>query len=369
MGQILHDLVRIKLPDREPHNSRMFIDLCENIHIHYREFRIVFSLDEYFEFADILARSTEDVRNYLAQNPDYVEHDYKTTVMVAGGFERQRKLLQNSPQPNKSYYFANDFAIELQAESVIDEIHVHWRDYRFAMNREQFRLIANAFTNAHKELTDFESKNVYERKAHRDREIRFFEEEKEAYKHYDTRITDETILPLSDVFTRFKNIEKEFCPENKSIQILKKLYGNNSYVFPILLSTEKDGSHYIIDGNHRYFAALKAECKNINCIITDLTFEDSDDFRAAESLLKKFDQKTGYKYNVSAFNREFIAYKTGKYYRNHFYKLVNPNFKTKVNKNIKRIKTQVFDNGKKYPGIYKTLKKIYHLLNKKPRKR
>ena len=78
MGEIKKDLARIKLPDREHHNSRMFIDLCENIHIHYREFRTVFSLDEYFEYAKILEDSTKDVRAYLAQNPDYQEGTYGT---------------------------------------------------------------------------------------------------------------------------------------------------------------------------------------------------------------------------------------------------------------------------------------------------
>jgi len=73
MGRAKKELARINLPDREAHNSRMFVDLCENIHIHYREFQIVFSLDEYFEFTDLVARSTEDVRSYLAQNPDYLE--------------------------------------------------------------------------------------------------------------------------------------------------------------------------------------------------------------------------------------------------------------------------------------------------------
>ena len=65
MGSIKKMLAEANLPDRELHHSRMFIDLAENIHIHYREYRFIFSLPEFFEFSDILKKSTEDVRNYL----------------------------------------------------------------------------------------------------------------------------------------------------------------------------------------------------------------------------------------------------------------------------------------------------------------
>ena len=50
MGAVKQVLADRQLNDREGHNSRLFVDLCENIHIHFREYRLIFSLDEYFEF-------------------------------------------------------------------------------------------------------------------------------------------------------------------------------------------------------------------------------------------------------------------------------------------------------------------------------
>ena len=127
MGSVRKYLFKEQLPEREAHHSRLFIDLAENIHIHHREYRTVFSLDEYFEYADIVAKSTIDVRNFLEQNPNYEEQKYPTTIMIAGGKERQLKFLSNSPKPNKRKYFSNDFAIELQDVYVTDEIHIHYR--------------------------------------------------------------------------------------------------------------------------------------------------------------------------------------------------------------------------------------------------
>lgn len=69
MGAVKVMLSEKQLKPRERHDSRLFVDLCENIHIHFREYRFVFSLQEYFEFIDILDKSTADVKSYLHQNP------------------------------------------------------------------------------------------------------------------------------------------------------------------------------------------------------------------------------------------------------------------------------------------------------------
>ena len=324
MGLVKKDLIRIKIPDREAHNSRLFVDLCENIHIHYRELRIVFSLNEYFEFAEALSRSTEDVRSYLAQNPDYEEGRYPTTVMVAGGAEQQLKLLENSPKPNRSTYFPNDLAIELQDELVIDEIHVHWRDYRMALNREHFKIIADAFHEARLALNAYERENTYVRSPHRDRLIEDFAKERAKYHSHKAGIMGEALFPVADIKTRYDDGEQTFEPETEAIDLLVDHFRKERRLCPIVLSTEPNGDHHVIDGNHRLVAAKRAGMENISSIVTDLTFEQSALFRRAEALLKQFDRSTGHRYNTSNFNQHFIAYRMSQYYRDHFYRLLAP---------------------------------------------
>jgi len=166
MGEVKKFLTTCELPERELHNSRMFIDLAENIHIHFREYRTVFSLDEYFEYADIILKSTEDVRNYLSQNPEYKESTYPDLLQIAGGRQRVKQFLKNSPAPNKSEYYNNNFAIELQDEKEVDEIHVHYRDFRIALNRNTFRKFASEVNHAWYELIKFERCNKYVREKH-----------------------------------------------------------------------------------------------------------------------------------------------------------------------------------------------------------
>lgn len=317
MGSVRKYLFKEELPEREMHHSRLFIDLAENIHIHHREYRTVFSLDEYFEYADIVEKSTRDVRNFLEQNPNYEERKYPTTIMIAGGKERQMKFLKNSPKPNESAYFANDFAIELQDEFVTDEIHIHYRDFRIAMDRERFRKVAKGFEASLKELDDFEKTEKYERESHPDRVFNSFNEENK--QDIDTKQMGVRKIELNQIGSNwYTDIQKEWKPNSEAIKTLKKVYEESGKFIPILLSKESDGSHLIVDGHHRYYVALELGLKDIDAIILNMSFDETKKIREAEVLLKQFDQETNYEYGLSSFMKSYLGYRLNRYYSNSF---------------------------------------------------
>jgi len=353
VGSVRKYLYKDKLPDREIHHSRLFIDLAENIHIHHREYRTVFSLDEYFEYADIITKSTKDVRNFLEQNSDYEEQKYPTTILIAGGKERQRKFLKNSPKPNQTTYFSNDFAIELQDEFVTDEIHIHYRDFRIAMDRERFKKVAKGFEEALKELNTFEQKETYEREAHIDRVITDFNEQNRD--DIDTKQMGVVKILLKDISSYwYKNIEEEWNPNKEAISILKNEYKKGKKFVPILLSREKDGRYLIVDGHHRYYAILKLGLDEIDAVILELTFEETLKIREAERLLKEFDKETNYKYNISSFMKSYLGYKLNRYYVNVFkYKMRSQKLWYRILRKIKRL---IF--GKKV--IFKTFNEAHN---------
>lgn len=166
MGAIKKVLASTKLPDRELHNSRLFVDLSENVHIHFRELRSVYSVFEFFEYADIVARSAKDLKYFLKWHPEYKEQKIFDNVIVALGPEQQTTPLRNSPKPHQSTYFHNCLQIELQGEKVIDEIHIHYRDFRLVMNQDMFRIFAETMNDALEALDDFLTHNKYERIEH-----------------------------------------------------------------------------------------------------------------------------------------------------------------------------------------------------------
>ena len=319
MGSVKKYLYKAQLPNREEHNSRLFIDLAENIHIHHREYRTVFTLDEYFEYADIVEKSTKDVKNFLEQNPNYEEQKYPSTIMIAGGKERQLKFLKNSPMPNKSGYYNNDFAIELQDEYVTDEIHIHYRDFRIVMDRKRFKKVAEGFNIALEELNNFEATNNYTRENHSDRVIEEFNSNNK--NDIDTKQMGVKQLLITDIFSKwYIDIQKEWKPNQDAISSLEKMYNENGRFVPILVSTEKDGKHYIVDGHHRYYTALKMNLKTIDTIILDLSFNETSKIRDAEVLLKEFDIETNYKYNLSNFLKSYLGYRLNRFYSNAFKK-------------------------------------------------
>ncbi|MCX6582728.1 MAG: hypothetical protein NT166_21340 [Candidatus Aminicenantes bacterium] len=166
MGAIKKILLNKDLPDRELHNSRMFVDLSENIHIHFREIRMMFGVEEFFEFFEILKEGARDIKKYLRRNPDYQEQQVFDGILVGGGAKRQIIPLKNSPKPHESKYYPNRLQVELQEESVIDAIHIHYRDYRFVMNIETFREFSNGMKAALDNLDEFLRQYDYKEGAH-----------------------------------------------------------------------------------------------------------------------------------------------------------------------------------------------------------
>jgi hypothetical protein len=171
LGAIKKILSNRELPDRELHNSRLFVDLSENVHIHHREMRLMFGVDEFFEFADVLKFSAKEVKKYLKKHPDYKEQEVFDGLMVAGGLKQQTTPLKKSPKPHESKYYNNRLQIELQEEKVIDSIHIHFRDYRMVMNFDTFREFAEGMKESLEKLDQYLEENHYDQEEHPFRKV------------------------------------------------------------------------------------------------------------------------------------------------------------------------------------------------------
>ena len=242
--------------------------------------------------------------------------------MIAGGKERQLKFLKNSPNPTTSaYYFANDFAIELQDVFVTDEIHIHYRDFRIAMDRERFRVVAKGFKQSLDVLDDFEKNKKYERETHPDRIIKDFNEKDST--DIDTNLMGFKQIPLKNIKSFwFENLNKDFKPQKESISAIKKEYLRRNRLTPVILCKDPNviGGFHIVDGHHRVYVANQLKLEFISALILDLSFEETKSIREAELSLKKFDSDTNYKYNLSAYFKSFIAFRLNRFYSNAFKK-------------------------------------------------
>ena len=130
MGAIKKLLAECKLPERDAHNGRLFVDLAESVHFHYREHRFVFSVDEFLHFAKVIEEGRKALEEEVKRG--YKEFSGFPTKIIGG------KQGDNLPfeKPTESAYFNNIFVIEEQADGVIDELHIHYRDYRLVINNK-----------------------------------------------------------------------------------------------------------------------------------------------------------------------------------------------------------------------------------------
>ena len=146
MGDIARLLSIEKLNARVITPDRICADLCENIHLHYRDVRMEFSQDEWAGFRaainmlGIALEQYQEIYDYREGNNDF---------LVQAFFDE--------PVDANTKYWPNRLSIELQSDNTI---HFHYRDIRLHLTSADFVQLAEAVHAAMLSL-----------KAHIDREL------------------------------------------------------------------------------------------------------------------------------------------------------------------------------------------------------
>jgi ParB/Sulfiredoxin domain len=104
----------------------------------------------------------------------------------------------------------------------------------------------------------------------------------------------------------YKDIFNQWQPDMNYIDHIITALDKGSYISPIVV-VQEEGIYYIVNGHHRYYAHLKKGEQTIKCIVIPGTFEESEPLRKAEVLLKEFDQKTQYRYQISGYLDRWAA--------------------------------------------------------------
>lgn len=92
-----------------PHNNRFTVDLCENVHIHYRNLRLEFPPYEFIQLLTELQKiNINDIKGF-----DYSNDSFKELVHIGN-------------LPNKT-----EFNDRLQIEEQVNgQTHIHYRNLR-----------------------------------------------------------------------------------------------------------------------------------------------------------------------------------------------------------------------------------------------
>ena len=131
MGNIFKQLSKVEIQDKPTlQASRLIVEKCENIHLHYRNMRLEFSDKEFLFFADKI----EEARKSLENNPEETEYLPLSAT------------LELNTQPE---YWRDRISIEGNVGSV----HVHYKNFRLELTKDEFRTLQLAFRLAEREFS------------------------------------------------------------------------------------------------------------------------------------------------------------------------------------------------------------------------
>ena len=147
MGVVKKILSEKEISPRTKEDGKVFVDLCENVHIHYREFRIVFSVEEYLLFAKVVAEGLENLKKNVAKGyADDLKNKDKKPIVI-GGNQKNMKI----KNPRESKYYNRRMVVEKQKDNVYSH-HIHFRDFRIGLNKNILKEICEVFDEVSKNI-------------------------------------------------------------------------------------------------------------------------------------------------------------------------------------------------------------------------
>ena len=127
-----------ELPKREVTAQTIWTDLCENVHLHYRNIRLDFSEVEWAHFRaaiNMLGLAVEECaikNNFREGNPNFlIQQVYQVPLSAS------------------SEYYPDRVSIEKNLDNTV---HLHYRDVRLHLSSGEFELMAQAFEEARRKF-------------------------------------------------------------------------------------------------------------------------------------------------------------------------------------------------------------------------
>lgn len=147
MGQTLRNLARRDLKKNNIFNHRFVVELCETMHVHYRNVRIVLSQRDWSSVAqgcsDSLKRWAK--MDMPTVGKKHIELCRKPVAEEIGNEEMALNL-------NKNLYIKYKDKVFAEGNRLNEEVYIHfkYRDIRIELPIQEFRDMADMFTEAKK---------------------------------------------------------------------------------------------------------------------------------------------------------------------------------------------------------------------------
>jgi len=150
MGQTLKKLAGKEISEKSVFNNRLVVEVCEKMHVHYRNLRISLSRGDFMEFARgmIAAFQRWQQRGSPEAKPgQHIELCRKKVAMDPVNDNVQINLNRNLYNFNKDKIFSEGADIRDQYY-----IHLKIRDLRIELSIDDYEVVSSAFKEADRKL-------------------------------------------------------------------------------------------------------------------------------------------------------------------------------------------------------------------------
>lgn len=253
MGSIKGVLALSDLSPRDITPNGIWVDVCENLHLHYRNIRLDFSQKEFSQFLCFL--------NQLHVSVNKIIESYKWKEGMPE-FLVQAQI--NQSVAADSTYYPDRVSVELQRDNTV---HLHYRDLRVHLSAEEFKQLSQAMLDASIQMN-----------------------KKSEFPYNDATARMRAWVPIDSV-QPYDEGHKPGCKLDKDhrdgVEICKQLIKDGKKIRPILVTPEGQR----IDGFKRWLAQKELGKDKIEVVIDPF-------FTASISKDKKF-FLTGGQHNMS----------------------------------------------------------------------
>lgn len=155
MGHTIKPLASVEISQKSIFNNRFCIEICEKVHTHYRNLRIVQSLDDFITMASGFSDSLDRWKKRGCPGTSKNRHVELCRKQIA--ITDESNLIQVNL--NDNLYNKNEGGIFSLGADFTDEkyIHLKIRDIRLEMSLNEFKEFANVVAQANEGLKDTNS--------------------------------------------------------------------------------------------------------------------------------------------------------------------------------------------------------------------
>lgn len=151
MGQTLKKLASRQVEGKAVFNNRFVVEICEHVHVHYRNLRMIMSLSDWLSMASGMSDALKRWVSQGSPEPSEGTHIELCRKVVATHPICQEEININL---NKNLYKENQGRIFAEGAEITEPLYVHvkLRDLRIELSLEEFAEFSDAILEAKETL-------------------------------------------------------------------------------------------------------------------------------------------------------------------------------------------------------------------------